>query len=344
MLESGTAGSCYNTAASPAAFTMIAIRTRVTFVLVISVLASAACGRDDTPRQPPPSDATRPAAPAEALSANSRQLLGWLPDGGAVTGWTRTREPRRYGPGNLWEYINGAAESFLAFGFQEAATAGYADGARQLEVTVDIYRMSDPLGAYGMYAEERNPAATFLAVGAEGYRSGNVLNFWAGPCYVKLTAPREDPALAAGLESLATEVARRIGHQGARPAAFDRFPSAGMVPHSYKVVPKDVLGQSYLANGFEAQYKDGTTAWKLLLVPFEADEGASGALDEYRGFLASAGSPPRTITAPGNGGFVGKDGYYGLVAAARAGRYLGIAVGAPSERKALAHLSALLKQ
>jgi len=303
----------------------------------------AACGGGDKPQEAP-APAQPPPAASEALGESSRQLLAWLPDGGAVPGWARSSEPKRYGPGNLWEYINGAAETFLTFGFQEVATADYADAARTLEVTIDIYRMGDAVGAYGMYAEERNPDAAFLQVGAEGYRSGNVLNFWAGPCYVKLTAPREDPALAAGLEALAAEVARRVGQTGPRPAVFDRFPTAGLVPHSFKVLPKDVLAQSYLSNGFEAEYRDGAKPWKLLLVALDADEDAAAALDRYRAFLASSGPAPQRITAPGQGGFVGKDGYYGLVVAARAGRHIGVAVGAPTERQAIAQLSALLKQ
>ncbi|RPJ71261.1 MAG: hypothetical protein EHM24_04810 [Acidobacteria bacterium] len=322
---------------------MISLRVATQGVLFVSVLVLAACGGGDKPHQSSP-PAQAPPAKSEALGESSRQLLAWLPDPGAVPGWTRTGEPRRYGPGNLWEYIDGAAETFLTFGFQEAATADYADAARKLEVTIDIYRMGDPTGAYGMYAEERNPSATFLPVGSEGYRSGNVLNFWAGPCYVKLTAPREDPGLTAGLEALAAEVARRIGGAGPRPAVFDRFPAAGLVAHSFRVLPKDVLAQSYLSNGFEGEYRDGGKPWKLLLVVFDADDAASGALDRYQAFLASSGPAPRRITAPGQGGFVGKDGYYGLVVAARAGRHLAIAVGAPSERQATAQLSALLKQ
>jgi len=309
----------------------------------VSVVVLAACGGGDKAPEPA-SPAQSPPARSEALGESSRQLLAWLPDAGAVPGWTRTGEARRYGPGNLWEYINGAAETFLTFGFQEAATADYADAARKQEITIDIYRMGDPVGAYGMYAEERNPEATFLQVGAEGYRSGNVLNFWAGPCYVKLTAPREDPALAAGLEALAAEVARRVGQAGPRPVVFDRFPAASLVPHSFRVLPKDVLAQSYLSNGFEAEYRDGAKPWKLVLVVFDADDAAAAALDRYSAFLASSGPAPRRITAPGQGGFVGKDGYYGLVVAARAGRHMGVAVGAPSERQAMTQLSALLKQ
>ncbi len=85
---------------------------------------------------------------------------------------------------------------------------------------------------------------------------------------------------------------RRWPGGSARPgharAVFDRFPTASLVPHSFKVLPKDVLAQSYLSNGFEAEYREGAKPWKLLLVAFDADDAASAALDRYRGFLASS--------------------------------------------------------
>jgi len=322
---------------------MIPLKSLAPGTLIVSALTLAACGGGEAPRKAATPAQSSPAQ-AEALGESSRQLLSWLPDGAAVPGWARTSGPKRYDPDNLWEYINGAAETFVTYGFQEAATANYADAARKLEATIDIYRMGDEVGAYGMYAEERNPKATFLEVGAEGYHSGNTLNFWAGPCYVKLTSPRETPEGAAGLEALASEVARRIGRAGSRPAVFDRFPAAGLVRHSFKVLPKDVLAQGYLSNGFEAEYGDGKASWKLVLVALEDEAAASSALDRYRTFLGSSGPAPRALTAPGRGGFAGKDSYYGLVVAARSGRELGIAVGAPSERQAQSHLSALLKQ
>ena len=35
-----------------------------------------------------------------------------------LKGWTPVSEVSTYEPENLWEYINGAAELFLAYGFQ----------------------------------------------------------------------------------------------------------------------------------------------------------------------------------------------------------------------------------
>ena len=66
----------------------------------------------------------------------------------AVEGWTLAGEVTAKAPDNLWEYNNGAAEAFLAYGFQGLS---YADlKAGELVVTVEIYDMGSPINAYGI--------------------------------------------------------------------------------------------------------------------------------------------------------------------------------------------------
>ena len=286
-----------------------------------------------------PSAAASPSAatPAQTtaageLSESARQMLAWLPEDNVVPGWTRSKQPRQFGPANLWEYIDGAAESYLGFDFEELVTLDYTNASNGLRVTVDLYRMAAPLSAFGIYAQETNPAAEFLDIGAEGHLSGTALTLWTGSCYVKLTSGTKHADLPAALRALGAEIGRRIGGDTKRPAQFDRFPTAGLVAHSFKVVPKDVLGQNYLTGAFEAQYGSGDAAWKLTLIPFEGTAQATSAFARYREFVTSNGEIVRGLKAPGDGGFVGKDGFYGLIVAVRAGSSIAVALGPPSEQ------------
>ncbi len=43
---------------------------------------------------------------------------GLIPPDGAAPGWTRAGTQRVYGPGELYNYIDGGAELFLEFGFE----------------------------------------------------------------------------------------------------------------------------------------------------------------------------------------------------------------------------------
>jgi hypothetical protein len=300
-------------------------------VLVVAV-GAAGCSR---PQPAASEDARTAAAPAPAtLSRNTEDLLALLPAEGDAPGWSRTKEARRFGPGNLWDFIDGGAEQYLTYGFQELATAGYTHEPSRIEATLEIYRMADGVNAFGIYESEVNPAAEFLKVGVEGWRGRNNVSFWSGPYYVKLTALDGREQIKSDLQALAARVAGRIGKGGSDPTEVRYFPRQNLVPHSIKYVPKDVLGQSYLTNGFEAQYRNGKTALKLTLVSFDSPEAAAQGLARYRQFLSTSGEVSKDVKSPGEEGFLGKDSYFGLALAIRSGRNVLVALGASSEHSA----------
>jgi len=315
--------------------------TRVSAIAMLLIcFAVGGCGRS-APASSLPLGSDTPAA--ASLPESARQMLAWLPGDNAVPGWTRQGQPRHFIPANLWEYIDGGAEAYLRFDFQEVVAVTYVNRAAGLEIAADLYRMATPVGAFGIYAQELNPDATFVAIGGEGSFDGTAFALWTGSCYLKLASGKDHPELAAGLKALAAEVARRAGGATTRPPQFGRFPTAGLVAHSFKVVPKDVLGQNYLAGGFEAKYGAGKGTWTLSLVPFGAADQAKAALGRYRGFLSANGKILRDMDAPGNGGFVGRDGYYGTVVAACAGASIAFAVGAPTEGAGIDAVAHVLK-
>ena len=269
-----------------------------------------------------------------------------LPDGNAVSGWSRSKEPQVFGADNLWEFIDGAAETYLAFGFEEMAAAGYSHGTN-LTANVEIYRMTDPRASFGVYALESSPKAEFLPVGTEGYLNSNVLNFWSGSYYVKITAsPVGDHVApsAALLRALADWMSGKIGPPTPPPAELLWFPPGHVVPHSERYVPKDVLGQSYLARAFEARYRDGAASYKLVVATFDTADAARDALARYQAFVAKEGKVRATLAAPGDGGFAGDEAYAGRLVAIRSGGRLLIVLGAPSDAAATGLIAESLKR
>jgi len=70
---------------------------------------------------------------------------------------------------NLWDYINGAADSYLSCAFEDLHIAEYVKG-EDLTIKVEVYRHQTPLMAYGIYAMERSPSYGFFDLGAQAYR------------------------------------------------------------------------------------------------------------------------------------------------------------------------------
>jgi hypothetical protein len=301
-------------------------------VLLVLLGLILACGGE----QPAGEEGDAPAA-----TSGSSDLLALLPADGAVTDWSREGEPRFFTPDNLWEFINGAADGYVMYGFEEVVTADFSMGSTDQQAVIDIYRMQDPVHAFGIYCQERNPDYEFLEIGAEGYMGGTALNFWRGPYYVKLTVFEESDELKEELSKLAKHVSGKIDHPAVEPREAGYFPTENQRARSIQFLPRDVLGQSYLRNAFEVQYQSEGTDYKIVAVLAEDEEAARSGLSKYKEFLSGAGDQ-KALEGLGDEGFVGEDRFYGKVVAARSGSNLLIVLGPPSEEVGTSALTAML--
>ena len=59
-----------------------------------------------------------------------------------IAGWSPTGDSMTFTPDTLWEQINGAAETFLQYGFRNLETAELKHG--ETVVSVGIYEMGSP--------------------------------------------------------------------------------------------------------------------------------------------------------------------------------------------------------
>lgn len=308
----------------------------IVFILLLAGCLS--CGkREDKPA------ATAPDKSAGAPAPGSQKMMALLPADNEVPGWTRGSEVRFFNPDNLFEYINGAAENFLIYGFEEVVTTEYKHPQKPSEAVVEVYRMKDPRNAFGVYASELNPDSEFLQVGAEGYIGGTALHFWSGPYYSKITVFQESEELKQDMKEFAQRLSQKMGPAAASLSEIDSLPSKDRIPHSVRYLPADVLGQTYLTEGYEARYKKGGSEYKLVITTPGDSEAAKEAIARYRQFTASNGSVLREVQSPADGGFIGKDSYYGPMAALRSGNRIVIALGGPSAEFALAQASACVK-
>src|SRR4030067_1660218 len=82
-----------------------------------------------------------------------------------IAGWKQSGEIQTFTPKTLYEYINGAADLYLAYDFQELKAAEYLND-KKASVTVEIYRHKSPTNAFGIYSQDRLPGGKYLNIGA----------------------------------------------------------------------------------------------------------------------------------------------------------------------------------
>ena len=175
------------------------------------------------------------------------------------SGWTAFDEEYRYDRENLWEYINGAAELFLSYGFRELIVLDVEKGDSGL--TVCVYDMGTPLDAFGIFDREKPADGKHLSdIGALAilqppYR-GLLLK---DRFYVKVEigggAVSEEE-----LSSILGEVASGLPGVDGLPAQLEALPETDRVPGSVAFAGRDFLGVADLSNCLHAKYlkADGT--------------------------------------------------------------------------------------
>ncbi len=236
--------------------------------------------------------AAAPLAEGGPQRAGHPSLLALIP---GIEGWTATEKPRSYFPDTLYEYIDGAAESYISYDFRELAVAELAKTGTQASLTLEIYDMGSELNAFGIYSAERYPDNRTLDIGTHGYIEGEVLNFITATYYVKLLCFNGGDATAAILEGAARKVAGAAGTKGAIPAQFSVFPRDGLVPNSEKYIRRNVMGFDFLANGFLVSYKADGAEFEGVVIEPDKGQDPAALLKRLLDFFAGDGQSVETL-------------------------------------------------
>lgn len=171
------------------------------------------------------------------------------------TGWTLIDQEYRYGRDDLWEYINGAAELFLTYRFNELVVADFEQG--EDAVTISVYDMGSPLDAYGVYETEKPVEAEVLkGAGSAGvlqppYRGLLIKDRY----YVKIEAGGGDIS-AETLSDALLDVAKGLPGEKGLPSELTALPTEGRVPGTVAFAGSDFLGWEDLKACLHADYKD----------------------------------------------------------------------------------------
>jgi len=198
--------------------------------------------------------------------------------------------PKSDSPASLWEYINGAAEIYHHYSFEMLLLKRYQHTKlKNSEITVEIYRMSNPLNAFGIYSYERSGITEFVDVRQEGYYVKNALTFWRGNYYVKLSIYGYKDKNGALLIKMANEISGLIIDITPPPAEIYYFPEKEKTSKTAIYIPNKLLGLRKMGSGFTANYTYKGKTFKLLLKILKTEDEAEDILAMLKKFLKRSG-------------------------------------------------------
>jgi len=237
-----------------------------------------------------------------SLHAGEIQLTTIFPD---MDGWTKKGNPAVYTPDNLFEYIDGAAEVFLSYDFQQLATLT-DENTQKSSIAVDVYRHSNTRNGFGIYTQEKPTEGNFLDIGTQGYYEKGVLNFLKGPYYVKIAGFDLGDKDREVLTSTARAISENLGDAVNFPPVVSCFPGEGKKSNSEKYINLDFLGHTFLHSAFIADYVRNGQDYQLFIL--ETGDPAAGdeVIAKYNEFLQKKGMKMEEI----NGIYRFQDPYY----------------------------------
>ncbi len=235
-----------------------------------------------------------------------------------VSGWTLREKPQTFLPATLFEYIDGAAEAYLSYDFKELIVAQYQDEMSKGSLTLEIYDMGNDRNSFGIYSSERYPESLFIPVGNQGYLEEGSLNFIVGSDYVKLLCYDCGESSESVLKQFAQDIAKRVKEKGALPPLLERFPKEGLIVNSEKFILRNVLGFSFLHNGYLASYKDGDLEFDVFIIEGKSEADGADMMKQYLSAYQKNDPTPDEIPL----GYHIKDRYAQDIYISRAGKVI----------------------
>jgi hypothetical protein len=246
-----------------------------------------------------------PGGKTEAGAAAGPNIFRLLPEASDVRPWTLTDRRLSYDASTLSDYIDGAAETYLDYGFNRVASQEYSSGGES--VVCSVYEMRDAEAAFGIFSSLRSPRKRRLEVGDDGFRADAQLAFWQARYYVTVETYTPRGAADRALETFARAVSGRIGVRSGPPPILSRLPPRDLRPSTDRLLKGRSAANAIAALGgapgaslvdagatvLAGDYETAGGSYRLLVVL----AASADAVDQVRGlpgrlFTPSAGYVP----------------------------------------------------
>jgi hypothetical protein len=216
---------------------------------------------------------------------------GLLPPDGFSGALKKSGPLKVFTSADLYGYIDGGAEAFLELGFEQLTVQKYRDGAN--EITVELYRMSDPTAAHGIYVARCGKESPDPAVKARHTAGRNQILLLRNRYYVQLNNTAGGAANAPNLGKAAQAIVAKMPAD-ARIPALALLPQTGLVPASARLFrgevglqavftlgDGDILQLGGKITGVSGDYKDAAGSASTLVVAEYPTPAAAAAAFTY---------------------------------------------------------------
>jgi hypothetical protein len=280
-------------------------------------------------------------------------------------GWILIDGPHQYTKKTLFEHIDGQAELFFKFGFQQSVFTIYQNKKNpENQIEMDIYDLGNVVQSFGIFSRFRNEDRP-MGIGLDSYLDDHSALFYKGRYFVLFYSTESNPSI---LKEWAEKIALKILDPSLPPKEIEFFPKNGLKPGSIQYFSEGLLGYQFLKRGFQGTYiekadedeakvkdkiniedknkaKSEEKEIKLFLSIFKDSQEALGALKAYRDELSKRSKVLVSISSQfGSNILKGEDPYQGQVIVVQKGFYLLGVIGFEKEKDGENRLAEFVKE
>jgi hypothetical protein len=237
--------------------------------------------------------------------------------------WQIDGQPYGFVPQNLYEYINGEAEFFIAFGFIELKGANYTSVAGGKDtVAIDIYDMGNKLNAFGVFQSKRGGRTSALNLGAASDGSDGYLAFYKDRFFVEIQAyiTREKEKHMA--ETMAASIAAHLPGDNTPPPELFYLPEKNRIAGSERYINGGILGHAFLDRGMVCNYRLKGQKVTAFIAMLSSSQDAVHAVKQHRSFFLKSGKECRPLDRFGKYGFVSEEPYHQKIMETQVGAFV----------------------
>ena len=208
-----------------------------------------------------------------------------------INGWVLADSTESYDRETIFDYINGAGEVYLSFGYDQVNVHRFFN-PEDSEITVEIFDMGSADDAYGIFSYAREREEAGIGGGYE-YR-GSLLCFWQDKYYVCVLCYEQSDEAKAATYEMARQISAKIQPTTAKPDLVRYLPEDQLHPNSvrffhvqptlnyhYFLSEENILGLNRDTRAVLAEY--GAEGMHLLIVEYPSEEKAAAG---HKSFLA----------------------------------------------------------
>ncbi len=208
-----------------------------------------------------------------------------------IEGWSASERKQKYTRDNIFNYMNGAGEIYLAYNFEELFVREYNNSSAP-PIIAEIYKMSSSEDAYGVFTNDTDGNVVNMGQGAI-YAQG-LLRVWKGQFFVRLMAQRETDETKKAIMTLGQTVIDSIANEGHTPLLLQYLPPEGLLTGNthyfhtqvtlnflYFLDNANLLNLNSKTEVILARYRKVDSKIRLLLVSYPTSALAKTAYDQF---------------------------------------------------------------